>query len=279
MNFQSTLESAILRNFLLIAMIGIVGIFIVLRYIKLKNSKYLLLFERLNSLGFVVTGTSIPDSVFRVRTRPRFDSLKSSLTAFGAQSLGFYENATISAQFARIRPEGNVFLFELEVIDRLDDSIGIDYYGFAVFEIPYFLPSISIRPTCSLEKVASSLRADSIQFESEEFNNRFHITSISPKDAHAVIDPQMMEFLMSQPDMDFQIFSHFIMFELSKEAWPLVDHDLGKFVQGFVKKVPRYIQKERAFTSKSLLLEPSEVGHSQYILKLKSKNPLKKSSK
>jgi hypothetical protein len=57
-------------------------------------------------------------------------------------------------------------------------------------------PTLRMRTENVLDKVAGALGFDDIDFESEEFSRRFHVTSSDKKFAYDLIDPRMMEFLL-----------------------------------------------------------------------------------
>jgi hypothetical protein len=69
------------------------------------------------------------------------------------------------------------------------------------WQLPVALGSFVIRPEGFFDHVAAWFGHDRIEFESTEFNKRFHVAGTDKKEVYAVITPQMMEFIMAR-DLD-----------------------------------------------------------------------------
>lgn len=65
----------------------------------------------------------------------------------------------------------------------------------AVF-LPNYLPTLTIAPEGVGAKIAKFFGGQDIQFESEDFNERWRITGDNLPFAHAVVHPQTMDYLM-----------------------------------------------------------------------------------
>jgi len=262
----TTLETfGAVSAFVLFAAVVISAIYYISRYQQAYEKTF---FNEMDGLGFVLTSTNEPSGCLGIKSDPSFEPLKSTLEGFGAQALVSIGTLSITTQFARIRPGNKCYLFEVKKVVSSGKSTSVTYHGYAVFELPLLLPTLTIRSETGLDKMASWLGIQDIQFESEEFNQKYNIKSSDDKLAHAVIDPQMIEFLMSQAGVNTQLFSHFMLFEFSKSDWPKIDQGLGHFVHNFIEKVPDYIKKERSFTSQSVLLVPNEFAHQAKLLQL-----------
>jgi hypothetical protein len=70
-------------------------------------------------------------------------------------------------------------------------------YGIAAAKVPMHFRQLVMRPESIFDKVAAMAGFDDINFESEQFSRRFHVRSPDRKFAYDVIDPRMMEFLLS----------------------------------------------------------------------------------
>lgn len=71
--------------------------------------------------------------------------------------------------------------------------------SYLVVEPPYVVvPSLVLRGEWFGDRVAATLGFDDIDFESEAFSRRFHVTSSKKDFAYAVIHPRMMEFLLAR---------------------------------------------------------------------------------
>lgn len=69
----------------------------------------------------------------------------------------------------------------------------------AVF-LPALLPALTIAPETFGTKIVKAFGGQDIQFESEQFNTRWRVTSPDPRFAHDVVHPRTMERLL-QPDV------------------------------------------------------------------------------
>jgi hypothetical protein len=69
--------------------------------------------------------------------------------------------------------------------------------SYALVHLPYDnVPDLFIRPEGLLDKIAGAIGFDDIDFESEEFSSRFHVSSNDKRFAYDVLHPRMMEFLL-----------------------------------------------------------------------------------
>jgi hypothetical protein len=59
-------------------------------------------------------------------------------------------------------------------------------------------PQLTLGPEGFFERVMDVIGGDDIQFESEEFNREWEVRSSDPRFASAMIDPEMMLFLMEK---------------------------------------------------------------------------------
>lgn len=119
-------------------------------------------------------------------------------------------------------------------------------YGVVIAELPVLLPQMRIREQGFFDGVGSLLGAKDIQFESDDFNRRFWIVSDDSKRAYEVIHPQMMEYLMSLPVRDLQIYGNWIVWH---ESGTLSIHEFERVmqdIQGFHQRIPPYYKQDHA---------------------------------
>ncbi|GAA1437546.1 hypothetical protein GCM10009616_39520 [Microlunatus lacustris] len=99
--------------------------------------------------------------------------------------------------------------------------------------LPFSFPQLSIDGGWGGERV---------RFESEDFNDRFKVRSVSPKLAYDVIHPRTMEFLMAVAPPGTRIEGHLVRFEVTS-------HDTGTlgfcadFAHDFFARVPSFVWK------------------------------------
>jgi hypothetical protein len=79
--------------------------------------------------------------------------------------------------------------------------------SYLIVETPYLgAPELFIRREHFLDRFAGFMGFDDIDFESNEFSERFHVKSADKRFAFAVIQPRMMEFLLAgeTPAVEFR---------------------------------------------------------------------------
>ena len=80
----------------------------------------------------------------------------------------------------------------------------------ALAPLPDAWPFLSIRPETLGDKLADALGADDIDFESQEFSNRFWVKSEDRRFAYDLIHPRMMQFLLGPGWQEWQVRGAFL---------------------------------------------------------------------
>ncbi|HEX2021923.1 MAG TPA: hypothetical protein VHH36_04375 [Candidatus Thermoplasmatota archaeon] len=118
--------------------------------------------------------------------------------------------------------------------------------GVAICEVPRSWPRVCIVPETVGHKIADALGADDIDFESQEFSDRFWVRGDDARFAYDVIDPRMMEYLMEPGVTRWEIREgrlavwqdrHF----RPEEIAPALDR-----LVGFVERVPAHVRAREA---------------------------------
>lgn len=69
--------------------------------------------------------------------------------------------------------------------------------SYLIIGMPYeVVPKLLVRPENLFDKFAGFIGFDDIDFESDEFSRKFHVSGTNKRFAYDLIDPRMMEFLM-----------------------------------------------------------------------------------
>ena len=79
------------------------------------------------------------------------------------------------------------------------------YFSFFILNLPASFPELTIAHEGLLSKVAQAFGYDDIDFESAEFSRRFCVRSKDKKFAYDVCNPQIIEFLLGNPDLSIEI--------------------------------------------------------------------------
>ncbi len=80
-------------------------------------------------------------------------------------------------------------------------------FSYLITHLPFpWAPDLLIRREGMFDKLAGAIGFDDIDFESSEFSRRFHVKCPDRRFAYDVIDPRMMEFLLSSnpPAIDIE---------------------------------------------------------------------------
>ena len=76
-------------------------------------------------------------------------------------------------------------------------SKSYSYFSVVVADLDCSVPRVSISKETLLTRAAEHLGASDLDFESEEFNRMFKVTAQDPQVAYQLIDPRMMNWLLS----------------------------------------------------------------------------------
>ncbi|WP_296136163.1 hypothetical protein [uncultured Tessaracoccus sp.] len=81
-----------------------------------------------------------------------------------------------------------------------------------------------------------------LQFESSQFNEAYKVTALSPRFAHDVLHPRMMEWLLQVGRPQFQIFDNGAVVLQPRRHWSLQDIEQGNaLLYDFFARVPDFV--------------------------------------
>lgn len=117
--------------------------------------------------------------------------------------------------------------------------------GVVIANLPASFPKTRIRSESIIDHVSSFVGMNDIEFESEEFSRRYHVSASDRKFAYDLIHPRMMEYLLAAPTVDWQLGGRTILLIRSRRY--RVDELSGamKLVEGFVRLIPQYVRQDR----------------------------------
>ena len=117
-------------------------------------------------------------------------------------------------------------------------------YGIAAATVPVQFRSMTLRPAGLFDKVASLAGFDDINFESEEFSRRYHVSCDARQFAYDVIHPQMIEYLLSCPRRHWQLRGHVVLIHKSGSFDAREIEELIRVVEGFMARIPAYVRQD-----------------------------------
>src|SRR5688572_9636987 len=119
-------------------------------------------------------------------------------------------------------------------------------YGIAAATVPVRFRNMTLRPEGVFDKVASLAGFDDINFESEEFSRRYHVSCDERKFAYDVIHPQMIEFLLRCPRRHWQLRGHVVLLHKSGSFDAREMEEMLGMVDGFLERIPAYVREDVA---------------------------------
>jgi len=120
--------------------------------------------------------------------------------------------------------------------------------GVVLAKIDVVLSRIQIRPEGFFDKLAGLVGFDDIDFESEEFSRRFHVSSDDRKFTYDLIHPKMMEYLLAAPAANWQLGGRIVMITRSRRYKALELPSLMALIEGLVERIPQYVRQDRGAT-------------------------------
>lgn len=137
--------------------------------------------------------------------------------------------------------ERNVRVFDFEYTVQNGKHTSTRHRGVMLCEVPRAWRDLRIVPEHLGHKLLDAVGMDDIDFESQEFSDRFWVRSTDRKFAYDVIDPRMMEFLLAPGPARWEIRDG-ILCMWGERRWRPADivPGLDRLV-GFVERVPRHV--------------------------------------
>ncbi len=94
------------------------------------------------------------------------------------------------------------------------------HYAIIILEASFPLETLNIRPENAWDTLSTVFGSDDIDFESEEFSRRFHISSPDPQWAREVLTPGKIESLLTRGDFTLHMHARWLMIPLNGRLEP-----------------------------------------------------------
>lgn len=111
--------------------------------------------------------------------------------------------AAYNRMYGEIKIAGLTYLVKMgdfKYIVPSNDSSSTYRFSYVIFHPPFYgVPDLLIREEGVLDKLASVIGFDDINFESSEFSRKFLVKSPDKRFAFDIVHPRMMEFLLQRP--------------------------------------------------------------------------------
>jgi len=122
-------------------------------------------------------------------------------------------------------------------------------FGVVAARIDYRLPSLTLGRESFMTRLFG---AKDMNFEVEEFNQRYHVQTDDPAHSSQVINPAMIEYLLSLPVLSWQLTGNQILIALNSEQEPSKLFQIREVIEGFLHRVPDFVRDDRKLVGVSL---------------------------
>jgi hypothetical protein len=117
-------------------------------------------------------------------------------------------------------------------------------YGVAAARVPLSFPRTALRPEGLFDRIASLAGFDDINFESEAFSRRYHVSGVNRRFVYDLVHPRMMEYLMSLPAMHWQLAPGVVMVIRSGRFDARELPAVTAAIDGLLSRVPAFVRQE-----------------------------------
>jgi len=138
--------------------------------------------------------------------------------------------------------DAELFCFEYRYTEGSGKSRHTHHLTCLLLTSPIFFQTLSIRPESFLDRVGEFLGLDDIDFESDEFNRRFHVKCDDKKFAYDILHARAMELMLECGKVSVEAQSNSILFHymarlrVPGEVEPLIQRGVR-----FVELIPHYL--------------------------------------
>lgn len=140
-----------------------------------------------------------------------------------------------------------LFDFTYEVKNSNDDSTTSYTESVVVAMLPMQLPTMSLTPENFAHRLGKRLGVREMQVESEEFNQRFFISTSDQKMSLDLLHPLAIELLLKMPTFEWQMAGPFVMLNLSGELSADDYEGLMGCLKRFLDTIPGYYRQDHGY--------------------------------
>ena len=115
---------------------------------------------------------------------------------------------------------GTFYTFDYRFVTGSGKSRTEHRYGIVAFRVPLNFLKLDMRSEGFFDKIGNTLGVRDIQFESDEFNREYHIHCPSDKFAFDILNPEMIQYLLSLPKLHWQLMGPYIVL-VNQGYWPV----------------------------------------------------------
>jgi hypothetical protein len=177
--------------------------------------------------------------------RPQFDCFQRGHSRYAYNCM----EGTL-AMFGRDLPaEAGDYHYQITSGSGKNRSTQTYQFSYLLVNLPFGprLPSLVVRPEGLFDKLAGAVGFEDIDFESAEFSRRFHVSSSDRRFAYNLIDPRMIEFLLSAepPRIELGAGTLLIVADQAGGRWETTDFTTAvQWANGFMEHWPSFMVRD-----------------------------------
>lgn len=145
--------------------------------------------------------------------------------------------------------ERPVFVFDYHYQSISGKRIEDHYLTILMLVVQEVFPQVTIKPESLLSKAAAVLGFENIKFESAEFSRLFCVRSQDKRFAYDVCNPQMIEYLLPNRDLEIEIQGPVVLLAFEKQlSAQEIDFNLRRLFE-IRLRLPEYLFSQKAVQS------------------------------
>lgn len=116
------------------------------------------------------------------------------------------------------------------------------YFAAASMMFPIPVPSMRLTREDTFDKIGKFFGGQDVEFESNEFNERYRVRATREREVHAMLDPKMLEFLLASGMNNVETdLNRLVVFEQGVIDTPFVESAIVNLAE-FWKRVPQIVK-------------------------------------
>lgn len=121
-------------------------------------------------------------------------------------------------------------------------------FGIVAVRLPVVFPVLALTPENVFHRIGSKLGMRELTFELEEFNRRYFITCDEARQAHDLLHPRAIDYLMRQAIRHWQFGGTYILLATPGRPQAMEFERQMRELDGFLDTIPDYVKQDRGFT-------------------------------
>lgn len=118
------------------------------------------------------------------------------------------------------------------------------FWTVAICSAPLVFPGLRIRKQGVLDTIGEAVGLRDLQFESEEFNKAFFVTTADPRRTYDLLHPEAMEFLLHSGRWPLQFGGSYVVCALRPRVGAMALERLMTDVRDFINLIPDYVRED-----------------------------------